>query len=305
MLQVNHSSYPDLFKALKGGSNNFGVVTRFDLDAFQQSDIWAGQWVYPNSVLNASLEALYYFTEATGALNNPVNDAQVIYAYTSIANAAGASAAKIITAFLSNSDPAPFAPVFDNFTSLQPQIENSARISNLSDFGNELNSGTPNRQRYLFATATFQNNLEFIKELMNQTAAIFDPLYEQNISGLMPSTVLQPLTKPMLVPGCGKNSLGLCASDGNLMILDLTVIWDNAAADALIEDAATRLVNWTTTRSRELALGNDYLYLNYAQDNQKPFVGYGAASYQNLKDVSRKYDPKGVFQRLVPGGFKL
>jgi hypothetical protein len=33
--------------------------------------------------------------------------------------------------------------------------------------------------------------------------------------------------------------------------------------------------------------------------------GYGAANVAFLRDVSRKYDPLGVFQKLVPGGFKL
>ena len=32
----------DLFKALKGGTSNFGVVTRFDMRTFEQGKFWGG-----------------------------------------------------------------------------------------------------------------------------------------------------------------------------------------------------------------------------------------------------------------------
>jgi hypothetical protein len=41
---VNANKYinPDLFKALKGGSGNFGIVTRFDMQAFPNIPLWGG-----------------------------------------------------------------------------------------------------------------------------------------------------------------------------------------------------------------------------------------------------------------------
>jgi hypothetical protein len=40
ILQVNAKSYPDLFWALKGGANNFGIVTRYDLKTHKQGQIF-------------------------------------------------------------------------------------------------------------------------------------------------------------------------------------------------------------------------------------------------------------------------
>lgn len=37
----------NLFTALKGGGNNFGIVTRFDLIAFPTSPIWSATMTYP------------------------------------------------------------------------------------------------------------------------------------------------------------------------------------------------------------------------------------------------------------------
>ena len=39
IVDANLNSYPDLFSALKGGSNNFGIVTSFDLKVFQQGKV--------------------------------------------------------------------------------------------------------------------------------------------------------------------------------------------------------------------------------------------------------------------------
>lgn len=40
LVDVTEKSHPDLFKALKGGSNNFGIVTAFEFTAFEQGDFW-------------------------------------------------------------------------------------------------------------------------------------------------------------------------------------------------------------------------------------------------------------------------
>lgn len=42
ILQVNSQSYPDLFWALKGGSSNYGIVTKYDLEVYPLLDVYAG-----------------------------------------------------------------------------------------------------------------------------------------------------------------------------------------------------------------------------------------------------------------------
>jgi FAD/FMN-containing dehydrogenase len=45
--------------------------------------------------------------------------------------------------------------------------------------------------------------------------------------------------------------------------------------------------------------------MNYASQFQDVVASYGKENQERLKRVARKYDPTGVFQRLVPGYFKL
>ncbi len=48
-----------------------------------------------------------------------------------------------------------------------------------------------------------------------------------------------------------------------------------------------------------------FQYLNYAAAYQTPLEPYGEENLMFMRGVSREYDPKGVFQKQVPGGFKL
>ncbi|TKA59569.1 hypothetical protein B0A55_11286 [Friedmanniomyces simplex] len=103
----------------------------------------------------------------------------------------------------------------------------------------------------------------------------------------------------------GGNSLGLTAADGNLFNLLLTVSWDTQADDALIDQQAKALFDQSETMAKQMGLYNEYLYLNYAAPWQDPISGCDAAVKAQLQAVSKKYDPRGVFQTQVPGGFKV
>ena len=39
IVNANLNSHPDLFAALKGGTNNFGIVTSIDMRVFQQGKV--------------------------------------------------------------------------------------------------------------------------------------------------------------------------------------------------------------------------------------------------------------------------
>lgn len=57
VVNVNASSSPHLFKALKGGSNNFGVVTRFDVKSFESGRFWGGEVGYPITTMPQQVAA--------------------------------------------------------------------------------------------------------------------------------------------------------------------------------------------------------------------------------------------------------
>ncbi|CAI7653218.1 unnamed protein product [Penicillium pancosmium] len=66
IVQANSSSNKDLFWALKGGSQNFGIVTRYDMKTFAIQEIWAGTLAYPATSLDAYIHAIANFSSRDG-----------------------------------------------------------------------------------------------------------------------------------------------------------------------------------------------------------------------------------------------
>lgn len=65
IVQANRGEHCDLFRVLKGGGNNFGIVSRFDMQAFPTSPngIWDAVMTYPAETSNEFLAAHFDFTK--------------------------------------------------------------------------------------------------------------------------------------------------------------------------------------------------------------------------------------------------
>ena len=131
-MNVNQTTNPDLYFALRGGGNNFGIVTRFDLETFTQGHMWGGTTAY-NLTANASIfNAFENF--ANKALQDP--DAALITAF---AYAQGQY-------FASNdyeyAKPIVNPPIFHEFTAIE-NLTSTMRISNITDLAQELDNLNP------------------------------------------------------------------------------------------------------------------------------------------------------------------
>ena len=71
IINVNATSHKDLFWALKGGSSNFGIVTRFDLITRPGSKVYAGTVEYSPSGVSQLIEALGSFVSLGGGIDDP------------------------------------------------------------------------------------------------------------------------------------------------------------------------------------------------------------------------------------------
>ena len=134
IVNANAHEHADLFKALKGASNNLGIVTRFDLKTFKQGKLWGGFIIYPFTTATTQLQSLQDFTTASGAGTDPF--ASVINAF--IFTAGGPS---YIANQYTYTKAEAYPKIFENFTNLQPQLHSSMRITNLTDLTIELGAG--------------------------------------------------------------------------------------------------------------------------------------------------------------------
>lgn len=295
IVNATQDSHEDLWLGLKGGSNNFGIVTAFDLEAFEQGDFWGGFIGYGPDTFDQQYVAFE-------ALNAGEYDPYAAI----IANFVWNNTAR--SWFGANNfeytKPEANPPAFENFTRL-PSTFSTMRISNLTDFTVELAATNPAGRRLLMSTSTFQNSAAMMSKVIQIANETVRDL--TSVSGLDYSLSFQPLPEILLerAEQAGGNSLGLDPSNGPLVNFLLGVGWEDAADDALVNEKAKELDIRSKAAAEELGKSHEYLYLNYAADWQDPIAGYGADVVARLQRTSEKYDPNGVFQKQVPGGFKL
>jgi hypothetical protein len=78
---ASNTSNPDLFTVLKGGNNNFGIVTNFKFQTFDYNGLWGGLVIYPNTTIQDQFKALVNFSNNIN--KNPKGSAIVMPGYQS------------------------------------------------------------------------------------------------------------------------------------------------------------------------------------------------------------------------------
>ena len=139
IVNVNAFQRPDLFRALKGGSNNFGIVTRFDLKTYPQGQLWGGFISYPSSTVPQQLSAFERFMQ----LSKSDLYAEIICAIGYV----GAYQSVVVSNGLHYTQPVVNPPIFQAFTAIQPQLQNTMRIGYNIDFVNEVESNQAKNSR--------------------------------------------------------------------------------------------------------------------------------------------------------------
>lgn len=292
---ANATFNSDLFVALKGGTNNFGIVTRFDIKTFSQGQLWGGAITYPETVFPQLAAA---FTETKQPKNfDPYQALETIFVYL------GQLQTYLGVASLFYSKPLVNASSLKPFTSIQPQISNSMRLSSTVQLARKVSSlGTPNLYS-VWATTTFAITPDIISRIISIWKST--ALSMQQVTNITTSMTFQSIPPPPSV--LSPNVLGFLPGSTphkNLVLMLLSTFFEESTAYEQI-DMLTKGFFAAVDEVAEDEGGNrEYTYLNYAAKWQRPLKDYGMVQWSYLAIKSRKYDPNGVFQRQV-GGFKI
>ncbi|KAL8906887.1 MAG: hypothetical protein Q9207_001742 [Kuettlingeria erythrocarpa] len=313
---ANLNDNPYLYWALRGGGNNFAIVTRLDLETFPQGQMLGGVINYP-IIANASLFAAYQQFVADQP-SDP--DAALIMSFVFL------QGTWVASNNFEYAKPVRNPPIFQEFFGI-PALSSTERITNLTDITTELTTYTPSGFRQTYITATFKNTAEIQRQILEIFLEEMDPI--KNLIGAVPALVMQPISRSViaLFSKNGGNALGLADTECPLLrksiispgdrlikisesylshiVVNLAVSWSDAADDAQIYSVTRRVIDRSITVAKKLGVANKYIYQNYAAKGQDVFAGYGEVNRQRLIKISEKYDPKGVFQKLQPGYFKL
>ena len=150
-------------------------------------------------------------------------------------------------------------------------------------------------------TYTFENGPASVySSLFNSYNESLQELEAQKI----PGAGIQWLIQPRPVTN-STNSFGLKPDVKDGVIISLVVGWNNVADDAYMLAFLKSMHDKHVAILTQAGLFNPFIYLNYADKSQDPIDSYGQDIKQRLIATSKKYDPQGIFQVKVPGGFKL
>ncbi|KAF3798283.1 FAD-dependent monooxygenase yanF [Colletotrichum gloeosporioides] len=295
MINANETAHADLYKALKGGASNFGIVTRFDLEAFPSADLYGGSRIistnYIDQIINAVIAfANYNASQARDTITPTfVHDTQVSPNIT-------------IEASILNINGSPNTLM--EITRI-PAVSEDLRMRSLVSLAQESTvSGT---SRSIWLTLTFRA----IPVVLHQTVAKWEEFVE-NMQGFMSTDDFQVQMNFQHLPTYygtsrrGGNVLGLDSS-----LVESSVLWVNIVnvQTAEQEAIARLLTNTLRAELEDFAVAENanvpFRYLNYAEPSQDPLRGYGAQNVEFLRKVSKAYDPKDVFQSRIIGGFKI
>ncbi|KAF2873718.1 hypothetical protein BDV95DRAFT_351819 [Massariosphaeria phaeospora] len=296
LVHANANENPDLWISLRGGLNNFGIVTAFKMNTFELGPIWGGVTYYMPDAFSQLVHATVDF------VNNEVDED------THIMSSAGyAFGNHVATCCMYQTKGLENPPSLQRFTSLPHQIEGygTMRTSTHIDFCNELSNFTKDGVRSFYATLTIRPDPALMNELHQAWLQTLEPL--KDAEGLILSLGFFPLTKALLQNSqkAGGNAKDIDPADGPLLIFFINPTWNSPEDDKRIHEGVEQLLAKCKHLAREKGLLHRYLFTNYAYYQEHVFKGYGEESLARLLETSKKFDTEQIFQTAVPGGFKL
>ncbi|KAK2054741.1 FAD-binding domain-containing protein [Colletotrichum caudatum] len=299
VVNANANENADLWKALKGGSGNFGFVTRIDQHTVQGNKMWGGFVNYDQSERDAVFKAYLNFAHNMDKDPYSQNIVAVTYDKTGYC----------LRSILSNVQAKTNAPAFKEYFSIA-NTSTTLSVGSIADLVPQFTGPTP---LGLYAnwmvgqTASDFRIMDFMDKKHKE--------YTKRMAAAAPSAdfdllvQFQPVTKSIVDHGRknGGNSMGLedVVADGPSLMWLIALTVDTAKNQKVILPLALEYREEVDNYAKSLGLHKDWKYLNYAWKDQRPLSSHGRDTVKFLESVSEVYDPHGVFQKLRQTGFKL
>ncbi|EFR04966.1 6-hydroxy-D-nicotine oxidase [Nannizzia gypsea CBS 118893] len=304
IIHASPHRHADLYWALRGGGNNFGLVTEFEVFSYplKGGEMWGGNLVYPGPQNASMFRHLAEYT-THGAAQDPKSAliVNVVYLqpvdqYICVTQVEYAEAMK---------DNSTHPMVFNGIFAEPNRLMDTVKSATLAQITTDFNDANPNGLRESYWTATIEADAQLLSDLLDLWVEAISPL-QKKVKGYLPVYSLEPIGIPMLKPMAnrGGNALGL-DNKKPIIIMNPSARWENAEDDKVVIDAYVGWLEKAKAKAEERGLWNDFVYMNYASVKQDPIQSYGKANIERLNKVARKYDPDSIFQRLQPGYFKL
>ncbi|KAI9648725.1 hypothetical protein NHQ30_003365 [Ciborinia camelliae] len=292
------NSSSDLFWALKGGANNFGVVTKFTLKTHAIPLVSTTIQLFNESAVESFLQA----TCDLASNNDPSIAAGAVITISYNITAGAVSASLFGVQAGTESPPSRFA----NFTAI-PSVQTFNNVSSMAVWAKPLD--TPLQMfRVEFGVHSMKPDGAVLYQMWQMWKAAIDDV--KDVFGLYPTFVTNIDPK-------SANTIAKTNGIGNVWGRDDTessIWWQMSTSWSLAQDDL-RMTTWiqkVIEEMNEFAIANnasskstDFIYMGDAAEWQQPFSTIPARNVEKMKKIRSKYDVGGVFTHLNWGGFKL
>ncbi|KAH7256123.1 hypothetical protein BKA59DRAFT_521355 [Fusarium tricinctum] len=295
IVTASENTHADLYYALRGGGNNFGIVTSFNISVFPQGPLYTGSRTFSDNQTGLVLKE----AEKIFAIQDYEDTAvglEYRYTYT---QQSGWS----ISTTQRYAEPVLHPQVFDTLNSI-PALDGFT--GGINSLANSTSAEAPlGVTRNVFATLTHYPSVE----LGNKGLRILKELVEgRNLTGLNPQLITYsiPAAVMKLSKVRGGNALGLNA-EGHLIINLFSLSWTNSLMDDAAYSLAEDFIASFQKAAKSLNAFHPFIYINYANKGQDVFASYGNDNHKRLTEVQRALDVRGVFtfSGLWTGFFKV
>lgn len=302
ILTVDSKTNGDLFWALRGSGGNFGIVTQFVAQTFEQGPIWGGTLVWEmHSSKGPLIDAVISYAEK-GSNEDPKGALIQSFAYAQMYQM------WISATMVHHSDPQSpgrHPEVFDDFLSIENAFHDTTRSTSHSNHTIEIDAVNPVGLRQSYWVFTTYVDKQLAVDILDIFEEEVNPI--RNFTGMVPALVYQIITVPQLraMMRNGGNTLGIGGGKRPLFLVQLTVMWMLESDDETVLTTMSNILSRSQELARARGLHHPFLYMNYASQFQDVIASYGTDNKARLLEVSKKYDPESVFQNLNVGYFKL
>ncbi|KAL0579493.1 hypothetical protein V5O48_002535 [Marasmius crinis-equi] len=297
IVTANDKEHSDLFWALKLGSTNFGIVTRFDMKTFPQGKAWGGSQFFAFDDAPILLEKLVAWTRKASddpkgfyGLSLAWNPAQQMY---------------IVWTLQTYLEPVPYPPLWSDFVGLSPLVD-SVGIKDLIEITEEFQEADPGKQgRSLWSSMSFVPNARFHLDIHRKGVELFEPYH--NHAGVHWAVSVQPLphSATAVAMRAGGTPSVTSTHEEDLWIMLITTDWLDPADDMVMTQNSKELIRWAENEATRRGLFMPFVYMNYAAGYQSVLPRSTGKNLRRMMEVKDAYDSDGLLDELWVGGFKL
>lgn len=160
----------------------------------------------------------------------------------------------------------------------------------------------------MWFTLSFKNDARVVKKAAElHEAFVADMLKIVPAKDLVTQSLWQPVPKMFADIGVkkGGNVLGLDMVEGNSLLWLCAASVKTAEHESILHRKGAAMTAELKSYAESIDATIPWIYVNYADPSQNALKSYGEKNVKFMQEVAAKYDPHGIFQKMVPGSFRV